>query len=124
MKTQALALAFLAATAISGIAWVGAYPLLSGEKKAKSRRAMVAKPEPASKRQAERSQRSRREQVALGRLLGRIGTGAELRAELVRRLDSNEVDPAFEAAAWETLVALTRDELAIVKPGHDRWEGG
>jgi len=63
MKTQALALAFLAATAISGIAWVVAYPLLSGEKKAESRRAMVAKPEPTTKRQAERTQRSRREQV-------------------------------------------------------------
>lgn len=63
MNTQTLALAFLCATAIGGVAWVVAYPLLSGEKKAESRRAMIAKPEPANKRQAERSQRSRREQV-------------------------------------------------------------
>ncbi len=62
MKTQALALGFLAAAAIGGIAWVFLYPLLSGEKKAESRRANFAKSEPAV-RQGERSQRSRREQV-------------------------------------------------------------
>ncbi len=62
MKIQVLALAFLAATAIGGIAWVFIYPFLSGEKKAESRRASVAKPEPVA-RQAEKTQRSRREQV-------------------------------------------------------------
>jgi tight adherence protein B len=63
MKMQTLALAFLAAAAIGGIAWVFIYPLLSGEKKAESRRASIAKPEPATKRQTEKSQRSRRDQV-------------------------------------------------------------
>jgi tight adherence protein B len=63
MNTQTLALAFLAATAIGGVAWVFIYPSLSGQNKAESRRASVAKPEPAAKRQNERSQRSRREQV-------------------------------------------------------------
>ena len=63
MKLQVLALAFLAAIAIGGVAWVFIYPLLSGEKKAENRRASVAKPEPAAKRQADRTQRSRREQV-------------------------------------------------------------
>jgi Flp pilus assembly protein TadB len=62
MKMQALALAFLAAAAIGGVAWVFIYPLLSGERKAENRRASVAKSEPAA-RQAEKSQRSRREQV-------------------------------------------------------------
>ncbi|UFZ01554.1 type II secretion system F family protein [Bradyrhizobium ontarionense] len=62
MKLQALALAFLAATAIGGIAWVFLYPMLSGERKAEQRRSTVAKSEPVV-RQAERSQRSRREQV-------------------------------------------------------------
>jgi tight adherence protein B len=62
MNIQALALAFLVATAIGGIAWVFIYPLLSGGKKAESRRASVAKAEPAA-RQVEKSQRSRREQV-------------------------------------------------------------
>jgi tight adherence protein B len=62
MKIQALALAFLAATTLGGLAWVFVYPLLSGEKKAENRRASIAKAEPVA-RQADRSQRSRREQV-------------------------------------------------------------
>jgi tight adherence protein B len=62
MKLQVLALAFLAATAIGGVAWVFIYPHLSGEKKAENRRASVAKPEPAA-RQADKNQRTRREQV-------------------------------------------------------------
>jgi tight adherence protein B len=62
MNTQALALSFLAATTIGGLAWVFVYPLLSGEKTAENRRASIAKPEPAA-RQAEKTQRSRREQV-------------------------------------------------------------
>jgi tight adherence protein B len=63
MKMQTLALAFLAATAIGGLAWVFLYPLLSGERKAEARRASIARSEPTSVRQAEKSQRSRREQV-------------------------------------------------------------
>ncbi len=62
MKIQALALGFLAAAAIGGVAWVFIYPLLSGERKAQSRRASFARSEPAA-RQGERTQRSRREQV-------------------------------------------------------------
>jgi tight adherence protein B len=63
MNIQMLALAFLAFTAIGGLAWVFVYPMLSGEKKAESRRASIARPEPATARQADKSQRSRREQV-------------------------------------------------------------
>jgi tight adherence protein B len=63
MKMQTLALAFLAAAAIGGLAWVFIYPLLSGERQAEDRRNAVAKPEPAAKRQNEKTQRSRREQV-------------------------------------------------------------
>jgi tight adherence protein B len=57
-----LALAFLAFTAIGGLAWVFIYPSLSGEKKAESRRASIARSEPAA-RQVDKTQRSRREQV-------------------------------------------------------------
>ncbi|MGF6307250.1 tight adherence protein B [Bradyrhizobium sp. i1.8.4] len=63
MQTQTLALAFLAATTVGGIAWVFLYPYLSGEKKAESRRASVARSEPTPTRGADRTQRSRREQV-------------------------------------------------------------
>jgi tight adherence protein B len=63
MKMQTLALAFLAAAAIGGLAWVFVYPLISGEKKAENRRASVAKSEPVAARQVQKDQRSRREQV-------------------------------------------------------------
>ena len=62
MNIQMLALAFLAFTAIGGLAWVFVYPSLSGERKAESRRASIARPEPAT-RQVDKNQRSRREQV-------------------------------------------------------------
>ena len=62
MKIQALSLAFLAATAIGGLAWVFIYPAMSGQRKAEHRRASLAKSETPA-RQADKSQRSRREQV-------------------------------------------------------------
>jgi len=63
MNVQAIALSFLAATAIGGVAWAFLYPYLSGEKSAEKRRASVARAEPIANRRAERAQRSRREQV-------------------------------------------------------------
>jgi tight adherence protein B len=63
MKMQTLSLAFLAAAAIGGLAWVFVYPVLSGQRKAESRRASVAKAEPVAVRQNQRDQRSRREQI-------------------------------------------------------------
>ena len=62
MNMQTLALAFLAASAIGGVAWVFLYPLMSGERKAENRRATVAKSEPVA-RNADKNLRSRREQV-------------------------------------------------------------
>lgn len=62
MTMQTLALAFMAALAIGGVAWVFLYPLLSGERKAEQRRASFARSEPVARR-AERAQRSRRQQV-------------------------------------------------------------
>jgi tight adherence protein B len=63
MNVQTISLAFLATVAVGSIAYVFIYPMLSGENQAESRRASVAKPEPAAKRQNEKSLRSRREQV-------------------------------------------------------------
>jgi tight adherence protein B len=62
MNIQALALAFLAFTAVGGLAWVFVYPMLSGEKKLQQRRASVSRSEPTT-RGVEKVQRSRREQV-------------------------------------------------------------
>jgi tight adherence protein B len=64
MNVQPLALAFLAATAIGGLAWVFLYPVLSGQNKAESRRASIAKSAPAARQgQSDKNQRTRREQV-------------------------------------------------------------
>ena len=50
MNMQLLALAFTAAVAIGGIAWVFLYPLLSGQRHAEQRRAAFAKSEPVARR--------------------------------------------------------------------------
>ena len=60
---QPLALFFLAATAIGGVAWVFLYPILSGERKAEQRMASVAKRRAGRARAARGTQKSRREQV-------------------------------------------------------------
>jgi tight adherence protein B len=91
MNTQALALSFLAATTIGGLAWVFVYPLISGEKQAESRRASIAKPEPVAARQAERSQRSRREQVE-GTLKDLEARRKEKRPSLTIRLTQAGLD--------------------------------
>lgn len=63
-----------------------------------------------------------REAAALTGLVGPADDVEAQRVELGRRLRASD-DPAFDAAAWEALVAITRDDLAIAKPGHDGWEG-
>lgn len=59
MQIQSLALFFLVAVAIGGIAWVFVYPVLSGERKTEQRLASVAKAEPVARvgRQAQRARR-------------------------------------------------------------------
>jgi tight adherence protein B len=59
---QALAMAFLAAVAVGGVAWVFIYPMLSGERKAEQRMASVAKTVPAA-RVSRGQQKSRRDTV-------------------------------------------------------------
>ncbi len=46
---QAIALFFLASVAVGGVAWVFIYPILSGERKAEQRMAIVAKAEPVAR---------------------------------------------------------------------------
>jgi Domain of unknown function (DUF6285) len=62
-----------------------------------------------------------RERHLLEDLLGPVGELDELRAELASRLRAGEQE-SFERDAWQTLLAVARDDLAIVKPGHDSWE--
>jgi tight adherence protein B len=63
MSTQTLAVAFLAATAIGGVAYVFLYPILSAQQKAEQRKASVARAQPAARIAPVRGQKSRREQV-------------------------------------------------------------
>jgi hypothetical protein len=63
-----------------------------------------------------------RERELLVDLLGRSGQLPELRADLASRLRAG-TDPVFEVAAWDVLVAIARDDLAIAKPVYDGWEG-
>ena len=55
MTIQHLALFFLAAAAVGGIAWVFLYPLLSGERQAEKRMQSVAKPDRAAAKAATRA---------------------------------------------------------------------
>jgi len=63
MKMQTLALFFLAAASIGGVAWVFLLPYLSGEKNMEKRKASVSAKEPVAARAARGVQRTRREQV-------------------------------------------------------------
>ena len=38
--------------------------------------------------------------------------------------DTDTSDTSDEAAVWDALVAATRRDLAITKPGYDAWEQG
>lgn len=53
---------FLASAAVGGVAWVFIYPILSGERKAEQRMAIVAKAEPVA-RTARNNQKSRRDVI-------------------------------------------------------------
>lgn len=64
----------------------------------------------------------RREHDLLVELLGREGEPEQLTIEFCERLRAG-ADAEFERRAWEVLVAVARDDLAIAKPGHDSWEG-
>jgi hypothetical protein len=61
------------------------------------------------------------------RLAALVGPGdgedtAELSRRLAHRIRTDD-DPAFQRNAWDALVAICREDLAIAKPGHDAWEG-
>ena len=61
-----------------------------------------------------------REDELLTTLLGTVADDPQ--AALAERIRSGD-DEAFEARAWEAVVEITRHDLAVAKPGHDRWEG-
>ena len=61
------------------------------------------------------------------RLVALVGTAGsadtvELSRQLVQRIKTDD-DPDFQRSAWDALVAICREDLAIAKPGHDAWGG-
>jgi tight adherence protein B len=60
---QTLALFFLVAVAIGGVAWVFVYPILSGERRMEARRASVARPDPTTRIGMRSSPKPRRDQI-------------------------------------------------------------
>src|SRR5215470_18427715 len=64
MSLQTLVMFFLGTLAAGGVVWVFVYPLLSGERRADQRKAMVARNQPGSATPAARGvPKVRREQV-------------------------------------------------------------
>lgn len=63
-----------------------------------------------------------RETQLLSTLLGVEGDLVELSTALAERLRTSD-DAVFDSAAWDVLVAVAHDELAIAKPGYDDWDG-
>jgi tight adherence protein B len=63
MPMQQLAMFFLAAAAVGGVAWVFLYPLLSGERQAEQRMQSVAKPERVAKAATRAAPKLRRDQL-------------------------------------------------------------
>ena len=65
-----------------------------------------------------------RERERLAALVGTAGSAdtVELSRQLAQRIKTDD-DPDFQRSAWDALVAICRQDLAIAKPGHDAWEG-
>ena len=65
-----------------------------------------------------------RERERLAALAGMAGSAdtVELSRQLAQRIKTDD-DPDFQRSAWDALVAICREDLAIAKPGHDAWEG-
>lgn len=46
----------------------------------------------------------------------------DLNQQLANELAAGTLPAGFEASAWDTLMATTREKLAIVRPGYDNYE--
>jgi hypothetical protein len=70
------------------------------------------------------AQQAALEHAALRDLVGTDMSTGQLLAALDDRLQTDEGTPAdIDVRAWHSLVPVVRGELAIVKPGHDQWQG-
>lgn len=46
----------------------------------------------------------------------------DLNQQLVTNLEEGNIGEQFERATWNALMAITRDKLAIVRPGYDSYD--
>ncbi|MEJ2131553.1 MAG: DUF6285 domain-containing protein [Gammaproteobacteria bacterium] len=60
------------------------------------------------------------EELAPGSLADQV---EDLNHQLVTTLEDGEFSVEFEGAAWHALMEITRDKLAIVRPGYDGFDG-
>ena len=67
------------------------------------------------------------ERTVIATLLGLDPSAAvpltERRSDLANRLRHGDLPGVEDRAVWDALVAITRGDLAIAKPGHDNWTG-
>lgn len=47
----------------------------------------------------------------------------DLNQQLIMELQAPDIDADFERRSWATLMEITRDKIAIVKPGYDDYDG-
>ena len=64
-----------------------------------------------------------RERELLVAMVGHEGERAQLVAEWAATLRGG-IAATDRPAAWAALVEITRNDLAVAKPGHDGWEHG
>src|SRR6266851_6152909 len=86
MAMSNIALFFLVAVAIGGVAWVFLYPILSGERQAEKRKETVARTGSVPTRAARNAPKSRREQVegTLKELEGRRAKSVPLSVKIAQ----------------------------------------
>ncbi len=61
----------------------------------------------------------RERELLTGLVGGEVDDPGAVLAERLRR----DGDEELERAAWPVLVEIARLDLAVAKPGHDRWDG-
>jgi tight adherence protein B len=105
MPLQTLALFFLGTIAAGGVAWVFLYPLLSGERQAERRQALVARPDPAARAAvvARNAHKPRRDQIE----------------ETLKQLDvrKKNAKPNLERRIVQAGLSITKQQFMMISAG-------
>jgi tight adherence protein B len=99
MPLQTLALFFLGTLAAGGVAWVFIYPLLSGEREAERRQALVARPDPAARVTSGRNApKARRDQIE----------------DTLKQLEQKNAKPNLERRIVQAGLSLTKQQFLMI----------